>query len=150
MLNQVAADPRVGGKILPVDGDVNVRNAYSAWDANPCSVDRANDVVRAINTLVTTYRAKYPNLKYVVLLGTDTALPMWRQQDLNAVSPEVDEANDLAFTTNGLNTGNAIYAAAAQNTYLTEQRLRRVHAASMAGARRPAAGRGRLAPDRDA
>ena len=39
MLNQVAADPRVGGKILPVDGDLNVRNAYSAWDANPCSVD---------------------------------------------------------------------------------------------------------------
>ena len=44
---------------------------------------------------------------------------MWRQQDLNAVSPEVDEANDLAFTTNGLNTANAIYATAAQNTYLT-------------------------------
>ena len=68
-----------------------------------------------------TYRPKYPNLRYVVLLGTDTALPSWRQQDLTSTSPEVDEANDLAFTTSGLTKGNAIYAAAAQNAYLTDQ-----------------------------
>jgi hypothetical protein len=120
-LNQVASDPRVGGTILPVDGDANVRSAYAAWDQNPCSLEAANGVVRSINALVATYRAHYPNLKYVVLLGTDTALPSWRQMDLTATSPEVDEANDLAFTTNGLTKGNAIYAAAAQNAYLTDQ-----------------------------
>ena len=120
-LNAVAADPRVGGKILPVDGDANVRAAYTTWDQNPCSIDAVNGVVRSINALVATYRLKYPNLSYVVLLGTDTALPSWRQQDLTATSPEVDEANDLAFTTSGLTKGNAIYAAAAQNAYLTDQ-----------------------------
>ena len=46
---------------------------------------------------------------------------LWRQQDLTSTSPEVDEANDLAFTTNGLTQGNALYAAAAQNAYLTDQ-----------------------------
>ena len=110
----------VGGKVLPVDGDPTVRNAYAAWDQNPCSINAANTVVRSINNLVGTYRAKYPNLKYVVLLGTDQAVPMWRQQDLTAVSPEIDEANDLAFTTSGLTKGNAIYAAAAQNAVLTD------------------------------
>jgi hypothetical protein len=120
-LNAVAGDPRVGGKIIPVDGNANVRAAYASWDQNPCSIDAANGVVRSINALVATYRPSYPNLKYVVLLGTDTALPSWRQQDLTSTSPEVDEANDLAFTTSGLTKGNAIYAAAAQNAYLTDQ-----------------------------
>jgi hypothetical protein len=110
----------VGGKVLPVDGDPTVRNAYAAWDQNPCSISAVNTVVRSINNLVGTYRAKYPNLKYVVLLGTDQAVPMWRQQDLTAVSPEIDEANDLAFTTSGLTKGNALYAAAAQNAVLTD------------------------------
>jgi hypothetical protein len=120
-LNAVASDPRVGGVILPVDGNASVRNAYASWDQNPCSIDAANGVVRSINALVASYRPKYPELKYVVLLGTDTALPSWRQQDLTSTSPEVDEANDLAFTTSGLTKGNAIYAAAAQNAYLTDQ-----------------------------
>ncbi len=117
-LTSVAAS--VGGKVLPVDGDPAVRNAYAAWDQNPCSINAANTVVRSINNLVANYRAKYPNLKYVVLLGTDQAVPMWRQQDLTAVSPEIDEANDLAFTTSGLTKGNALYAAAAQNAVLTD------------------------------
>jgi hypothetical protein len=117
-LNAVAA--QVGGKVLPVDGDPTVRNAYSAWDQNQCSIDAANTVVRSINNLVATYRAKYPNLKYVVLLGTDQVEPMWRQQDLTSTSPELDEANDLAFTTSGLTKGNALYAAAAQNAVLTD------------------------------
>ncbi|HYX75951.1 MAG TPA: hypothetical protein VE757_02135, partial [Gaiellaceae bacterium] len=118
-LNTVAS--QIGGKVLQVDGDPTVRTAYQGWDASPCSLDAANTVVRSINNLVANYRAKYPNLKYVVLLGTDTSLPSWRQQDLTSTSPEVDEANDLAFTTSGLTQGNALYAASAQNAYLTDQ-----------------------------
>ena len=122
-LNAVAAS--VGGAVLPVDGDPNVRAAYANWDANPCDVDAANGVVRSINDLVATYRARLTNLKFVVLLGTDQAVPMWRQFDLTNDSPEVDEANDLAFTTrnaqgNLLTKGNALYAAAASNTVLTD------------------------------
>ena len=117
-LSGVAA--AVGGQVLQVDGAQSVRTAYSAWDSNPCSIDASNNVVRSINDLVSTYRPKYPNLKYVVLLGTHQAEPMWAQQDLTSTSPEIDEANDLAFSTHGLTKGNAIYAAAAQNAVLTD------------------------------
>ena len=97
-----------------------VRSAYAAWDANPCAPEEANDVVRAINGVVAGYRASLPNLKYVVLLGTDQALPMYRQPDLTALSPEIDNAQELAFTTNGLTQGNSTYASSALNTVLTD------------------------------
>ncbi|MGB2875383.1 MAG: PxKF domain-containing protein, partial [Gaiellaceae bacterium] len=117
-LNAVAG--LAGGQVLQVDGDPAVRTAYSVWDQNPCSIDASNNVVRSINNLVSTYRPKYPNLKYVVLLGTHQAVPMWAQQDLTSDSPEIDEASDLAFSTHGLTKGNAIYAVAAQNAVLTD------------------------------
>ncbi len=117
-LNRVAAS--VNGAVLPVDGSAAVRTAYSQWDANPCDLEKANAVVRSINDLVATYRARLPQLKYVVLLGTDTAVPSWRQQDLSNDSPEIDEANDLVFTTRGLTKGNATYATAARNAILTD------------------------------
>jgi hypothetical protein len=119
-LATVAARPEVRGVVLPVDGNGGVRSAYAAWDANPCSVDAANGVVRAINGVVSTYRASLPNLKYVVLLGTDQALPSWRQQDLTALSPEIDNAQELAFTTNNLTQGNSTYASSALNTVLAD------------------------------
>jgi hypothetical protein len=111
---------QVGGAVLPIDGSAAVRTAYAAWDANPCAPEAANDVVRAINGVVAGYRATLPNLKYVVLLGTDQAIPMYRQPDLTALSPEIDNAQELAFTTNGLTQGNSTYASAALNRVLTD------------------------------
>ena len=111
---------QVGAAVLPVDGSAAVRSAYAAWDGNPCAPEGANDVVRAINGVVAGYRASLPNLKYVVLLGTDQALPMYRQPDLTALSPEIDNAQELAFTTNGLTQGNSTYASSALNTVLTD------------------------------
>ena len=110
----------VGGAVVPVDGSTAVKAAYAAWDANPCAPEAANDVVRAINGVVANYRATLPNLKYVVLLGTDQAIPMYRQPDLTALSPEIDNAQELAFTTNGLTQGNSTYASAALNRVLTD------------------------------
>ena len=119
-LQTVAARSEVAGAVIPVDGDANVRAAYTAWDQTPCSVDAANGVVRKINTLLATYRTALPQLRYVVVLGTDQVIPMYRQDDLTSLSPELDEASDLAFTTNNLARGNALYASAAQNTVLTD------------------------------
>lgn len=110
----------VGGAVLSVDGNANVRAAYQAWDSNPCVTDNADGVVRSINDLLQTYRSTLPNLKYVVLLGTDTVLPQYRFTDPSVLSPELNEAQDLAFTTNGLTQGNALYAAAAQDQVLTD------------------------------
>ena len=119
-LQTVAGRAEVGGAVIPVDGDANVRAAFAAWDQSPCSVDAANEVVRRINTLIATYRTALPQLRYVVMLGSDQAIPMYRQDDLTSLSPEVDQASDLAFTTNNLTAGNALYASAAQNTVLTD------------------------------
>lgn len=119
-LAALAARPEVQGAVLSVDGNAAVRTAYATWDANTCSPDAANGVVRSINSLVATYRAALPNLKYIVLLGTDTAVPMYRQPDPTILSPELDEAADLAFTTANLTRGNSLYAASAQNMVLTD------------------------------
>jgi len=106
--------------VLQVDGSPAVRAAYTAWDHNPCNLENGNAVVRAINDLVATYRAQLPSLKYIVLLGTTQVEPSWRQQDLSDNAPEVDEASDLSFTTQGMTKGNEVYATAAQNAIATD------------------------------
>jgi hypothetical protein len=111
---------QVNGQVLQIDGSAAVRSAYAAWDANPCSVDAANAVVTAINGVVAGYRASLPNLKYVILVGSDQVAPSWRDTDLSALSPEIDNAQELAFTTDGLTKGNSTYASSALNTVLTD------------------------------
>jgi CSLREA domain-containing protein len=108
---------------LDVSGSAAVRSAYTAWNASPCSITAANAVVQAINGVVGGYRAQgggLPNLRYVTLLGSDEALPMARLRDPVTISNELDEASDLAFTTNGLTRSNALHAAAAQGQFLSD------------------------------
>jgi hypothetical protein len=123
-LGTLAARSEVGGTILYVDGDSGVRNAYSAWDAKPCDTTARNNVVKAINDVVASYRNSatgLPNLHYVVLVGSDEAgPPMANTFDPVLLSPEENEASDLSFTTSGLTKGNALYASAAQNNILTD------------------------------
>ena len=113
----------VAGTVLAVDGNAAVRMAYGNWDASPCTVNLANDVVRSINDVVATYRNSatgLPNLHYIVLIGSDEALPMARTPDPVTLSPEENAAADLAFTTNNLTAGNALYSSAAENNILTD------------------------------
>jgi Tol biopolymer transport system component len=123
-LGTLAARSEVAGSVLFVDGNAGVRSAYSAWDSTPCDTTARNNVVRSINDVVATYRnssAGLPNLHYIVLVGSDEAgPPMADAPDPVLLSPEENEANDLAFTTNGLTNGNATYASAAQNNILTD------------------------------
>ena len=122
-LNTLAARTEVSGTVLSVDGNAAVRSAYSAWDATPCNTTARNNVVTTINNVVASYRnstAGLPNLHYIVLVGSDEATPMADVPDPVTLSPEENEAADLAFTTNGLTKGNALYASAAQNNILTD------------------------------
>jgi hypothetical protein len=118
----VASRAEVGGQVLQIDGSASVRSAYAAWDASPCSIDAANNVVAAINGAVAPYRASLPNLKYVVLLGTDEAIPMMRRLDPVTISNETNEAPDLLFTTTTSQgaRANALYAAAALGYFLSD------------------------------
>ncbi|MDP8911188.1 MAG: hypothetical protein M3M94_03890, partial [Actinomycetota bacterium] len=119
-IGPVASRAEVRGAVLQVDGDAAVRSALQAWDASPCSIDAANAVVRRINDVVTRYRSSLPNLRSLVLLGTDEAFPMARIPDLVTISPEFDEAGDLQFTTANLTKGNALYASAATGHFLSD------------------------------
>jgi WD40 repeat protein len=115
-----AGRSEIRGAVLEVDGNAAVRAALQAWDANPCSIEAANAVVRAINAVVSTFRVGRP-IQNVILLGTDEALPMARVPDLVSISPEFDEAIDLQFTTQNLTRANALYAAAATGHFLTDK-----------------------------
>lgn len=123
-LNTLAAQPEVAGTVLFVDGNQAVRDAYSAWDSTPCDTTARNNVVRSINDVVASYRNSatgLPSIHYIVLVGSDEAgPPMADAPDPVLLSPEENEANDLAFTTNGLTRGNATYASAAHNQILTD------------------------------
>jgi Tol biopolymer transport system component len=118
----VAARAEVAGQVLQIDGNSAVRSGYAAWDSNPCSIDAANGVVAAVNNVVAGYRASLPNLKYIVLLGSDEALPMMRRIDPVTISSESDEAADLLFTTTTSQgpRANALYAAAALGYFLSD------------------------------
>ena len=115
----VAARTEVAGQILEVDGDNAVRAAYAAWDGQPCSIDAANDVVAAVNAVVARFRAASPSVRYVVLLGSDDALPMMRRLDPVTISNETEEAADLLFTLRNGNA-NSLYAAAALGYFLSD------------------------------
>jgi len=92
--------PNVKGVVLSVDNDEGVAAAYSAWYDDYCSPAKANDVVRAINGLVDSYRNAspgLPNLKHIVLVGPDAVLPSARIQELVNLGSESTEAANIQF-----------------------------------------------------
>jgi hypothetical protein len=66
-------------------------------------------------------------LRYLVVLGSDSGLPMTRVADPVTLSPQFDYAKSLAFTTAGLTKANAMYAAAALGFFLTDDALATFH-----------------------
>jgi hypothetical protein len=68
----------VQGAVLPVDGSATVAAAFEAWDAKPCDVDRSNDVVRAIDDVIDSYKVGttgWANLRNIVIVGDGTIIP---------------------------------------------------------------------------
>ncbi|MBW3642963.1 MAG: PxKF domain-containing protein, partial [Actinobacteria bacterium] len=119
-LATLAARDEVRGQVVPVDADADVRQAYSGWDAQPCSIDAANALVGEIKDVVDQYRSTAgANLRYVVVVGSDESVPFGRVPDLVTLSNEQDATADLGFTlVDGF--ANALYAAAAHGYILTD------------------------------
>ena len=92
--------PNVKGAVLSVDQDPAVAAAYAAWYADYCSPSAANGVVRAINQLVDSYRnasPKLPNLRNIVLVGSDAVLPFARIQELVSLGSESSQAANVQY-----------------------------------------------------
>jgi hypothetical protein len=110
-LQTLAARGDVQGTILPVEGSPAVAAAYATWDAEPCSPAKANAVVRAIGTLLDPIQQTHPNLKSIVIVGTDEIVPMARLLDSTEIANETGFWPTLGFNNNE-------YVGAAANGFL--------------------------------
>ena len=66
------------GLLVDVQNDAAVAAAYQAWDANPASSSRANDVAESIKDLVTDLLRTHTNVRYLVIAGDDRVVPFYR------------------------------------------------------------------------
>jgi hypothetical protein len=103
-LNQLAA--QTNGLVIPVDNDprVSTAAAYAAWDANPCSPEKANAVVTAINEVVDDVRQQgggLNQLRSIVTIGPDELAPFARVYDGTAVGNESDYGDGATVDRNG-------------------------------------------------
>lgn len=80
---EVAQHPLVQGVVVDVTSDPAVAAAYAAWDADPGSWQKANDVATAIKVLIDSYTIPYPNLQYLQFVGGDDIIPFYRVADQN-------------------------------------------------------------------
>ena len=74
--------------VVHVDANTNVSSAYAAWNACPADPTKANGVVSSIGSVIDSVRQTYPNVEYLVLVGSDDLLPYARLDDLTTVSTE--------------------------------------------------------------
>jgi hypothetical protein len=97
--------------VLSIDRDAGVAEAYSAWYADYCSPETANEAVRAVNRLVDSYRntgAGLPNLRHIVLVGSDAVLPFARIPDMVTLGNESTEAANVQFDNKDNPTSRAL------------------------------------------
>ena len=107
--------PTVKGMILPVEESVYVQRAYEDWDDHFCDPERANAVAGRIKDLIYKTSQDLPNLRYVVLVGDDRALPFRRLPD------QVETSNEREYAKLSLLKRNtALYAAIKQGYVLSD------------------------------
>lgn len=80
-LYRLAAHESVRGLVVQVEEDTAVAASYVAWDAEPTSTLRANEVSTAIKALLDRRWAEHPGLEYLVLVGPDEQIPFRRVPD---------------------------------------------------------------------
>ena len=95
-LQRLAAHPAVQGLIQPVENDLDVMEAYAAWDADACNPDAANRVTRVIKGLVDRLFAESPTLRQVLIVGSDPVIPFHRVPDRTRIGNERGYADRFA------------------------------------------------------
>lgn len=85
-VNAVAV--KTGNAVVRVDAYPSVKGAYDAWDAAPCSIEAANNVVREIGKVLDGLDATTPNASTVTLVGNHIMLPMGLVADGTSIGNE--------------------------------------------------------------
>ena len=99
-LNELAA--RTGNDVVTLDADPGVKAAYDAWDANPCSVEASNNVVRAIGRVLDSIGGS--TSASVTLIGNHIMTPQALVPDgttignENSYNPGVQRGKDSSTT----------------------------------------------------
>ncbi len=104
------------GRVLAVDSDPLIQQAYERWDQQPTNPLLANAVAQKIGVLVLQEFKTSPNLRYLVIAGDDRVVPFYRIKDETSYSETVYvSANDpvIPITT-------AVGAALNQNWFFTD------------------------------
>ena len=126
-IDALAADVAPGGALGTLGLDVgildlaeipSVATAEAAWDSNPCSVERANDVVReSVSVLNGLYLDPDRSIENVVLVGSDKIIPFARLQDDTLVQfgNEINYAGTFAA-----DQDTPIFAAFAASRFLSD------------------------------
>ena len=93
-----AAREDVKGVVVPVESHptVDAGAAASAWDADPCSVDKGNAYASAVADVVDRAREGLDGLRHVVIVGGDTVIPQFRVPDLAVMANQREYADDAA------------------------------------------------------
>ena len=132
--------------MIPVDANAAVLSALDARAADPCSAAKANDVVRAVGTLLDNPQIVTPSVKYIVVVGDDAAgIPFGRILDNTAF------ANERGYTSTFYGNANNQYLSTYARGFLpTDDPLGDVNYAGTGRLRSGAGGRAaRRDADRD-
>lgn len=104
LLNRLAAlsnHTAVGGRIIQLERQTEIADAYAAWQSNQTSVAHANVVVNAIKALIMEEVAANDTITFIVLVGDDRVIPFYRIADETTLSPERVYTSVPASTTVG-------------------------------------------------
>ncbi|MFC1998623.1 PKD domain-containing protein, partial [Chloroflexota bacterium] len=94
----------VKGMIIPVDNYSAVRDAYAAWDIETHDPEVANAVSAAIRQVINDVLVSHPNIKYLVIAGSDEIIPFHRVPD------EVYLSNESTYADQAHLEPSALYA----------------------------------------
>ena len=113
-LNTLAS--RTNGFVYPIEKNADYAAAMTAWDQDPCNIGLANTATMKLGALISSTTANKPSFKYVVLVGSDEAIPSYRMQDKTAIANEITYVDSLVAA-----QGNtSITSAAAGGSFLTD------------------------------
>ncbi|NND02543.1 MAG: hypothetical protein HKN91_07130, partial [Acidimicrobiia bacterium] len=90
----------VNAIVVPVDSDSDVASAFNTLDADRCNPLNSNAVAAEIGQLVDEYRALYPSIEYLTIVGDDSQIPMFRVPDYTEIANESEYALSVSNTNN--------------------------------------------------
>jgi parallel beta-helix repeat protein len=117
-LLELCFHPVVNGIILDVANDQNSSNLYEDWDIDK-EPEKANEIMKAIKSLIDSKCEKYPNIKYLVIVGDDRIIPFYRVHD-NTDKPFVSGSWTTTRDYDKLNAESTVGSALHHNMFLTD------------------------------